>query len=112
MCDTLDLAARLGTPLIVYDGQHLRIRCRQALAAFPGGVSYATKAFTCHAMAALAHREGLTLDVASAGELLTARAAGVPADRLVVHGNNKSVTTEASVAVRRKLRRRNEAQTS
>jgi diaminopimelate decarboxylase len=90
-CDTLDLAARFGTPLIVYDEEHLRQRCRQALAAFPGGASYATKAFTCRAIAALAHHEGLTLDVASAGEFMTARTAGVPADRLIVHGNNKSV---------------------
>ena len=89
-CDTLELAARFGTPLIVYDEEHLRRRCRQALAAFPGAVSYATKAFTCRAMADLAHSEQLTLDVASAGEFLTARAAGVPANRLVVHGNNKS----------------------
>lgn len=89
-CDALELAARFGTPLIVYDEQHLRRRCREALAAFPGGASYATKAFSCRAMAALAHGEGLTLDVASAGEFLVARAAGVPAGRLVVHGNNKS----------------------
>jgi diaminopimelate decarboxylase len=89
-CDALDLAARFGTPLIVYDEDHLRRRCREALAAFPDGVSYATKAFTCRAMAALAHVEGLTLDVASAGEFLVARSAGVPANRLVVHGNNKS----------------------
>ena len=47
--------------------------CREALAAFPAGVSYASKAFTCRAMAALAHDEGLTLDVASAGEFLAAR---------------------------------------
>ncbi len=89
-CDALDLAARFGTPLIVYDEEHLRRRCREALAAFPDGASYATKAFSCRAMAALAHGEGLTLDVASAGEFLVARSAGVPADRLVVHGNNKS----------------------
>jgi diaminopimelate decarboxylase len=89
-CDALDLAARFGTPLIVYDEEHLRRRCREALTAFPDGVSYATKAFTCRAMAALAHGEGLTLDVASAGEFLAARSAGVPASRLVVHGNNKS----------------------
>jgi diaminopimelate decarboxylase len=89
-CDTLDLAARFATPLIVYDEEHLRRRCRAALAAFPAGASYATKAFSCRAMAALAHGEGLTLDVASAGEFLVARSAGVPAERLVVHGNNKS----------------------
>jgi diaminopimelate decarboxylase len=90
-CDALELAARFGTPLIAYDEEHLRRRCREALAAFPAGVSYATKAFTCRAMAALAHGEGLTLDVTSAGEFLVARSADVPADRLVVHGNNKSL---------------------
>lgn len=89
-CDTLELAARFGTPLIVYDEEHLRRRCRQALAAFPGAVSYASKAFTCRAMACLVHSEQLTLDVASAGEFLTALAGGVPAGCLVVHGNNKS----------------------
>lgn len=89
-CDALDLAAQFGTPLIVYDEEQLRRRCREAIAAFPDGVSYATKAFTCRAMAALAHSEGLTLDVASAGEFLVARCAGVPPDQLVVHGNNKS----------------------
>ena len=89
-CDAFDLATRFGTPLIVYDEEHLRQRCRDALAAFPAGVSYATKAFSCRAIAALAHAEGLTLDVASAGEFLVARSAGVPASRLVVHGNNKS----------------------
>ena len=89
-CDAVDLATQFGTPLIVYDEEHLRQRCREARAAFPGGVSYATKAFSCQAMAALAHDERLTLDVASAGEFLVARSAGVPADRLVMHGNNKS----------------------
>jgi diaminopimelate decarboxylase len=89
-CDALDLAAEFGTPLIVYDDEHMRRRCRKALEAFPDGVSYATKAFTCRAMAALAYGEGLTLDVASAGEFLAARSAGVPAGRLVMHGNNKS----------------------
>jgi diaminopimelate decarboxylase len=42
-------------------------------------------------MAGLAYGEGLLLDVATGGEMHVARAAGVPADRLVVHGNNKSM---------------------
>jgi len=87
--DLLDLAAEYGTPLFVYDEQHLRARCREAVAAFGDRVSYATKAFLCKAMAALAHEEGMCLDVASCGELYVARAAGVPAERLVLHGNNK-----------------------
>ena len=90
-CDTLDLAAEFGTPLFVYDEDHLRARCREAAAAFGPHAVYATKAFLCKAMARLAAEEGLGLDVATGGELDVCLAAGVPADRLVFHGNNKSV---------------------
>jgi diaminopimelate decarboxylase len=88
--DLLDLAEEFGTPLFVYDEDHLRNACREAVAAWGDGVAYATKAFLCRAMARLAHEEGMLLDVASGGELYVARSAGVPADRLVLHGNNKS----------------------
>ena len=89
-CDLIDLAGEFGTPLFVYDEQHLRDRCREAVAVFGDGVAYATKAFLCTAMARLAHEEGMALDVATGGELHIALHAGVPADRLVFHGNNKS----------------------
>ena len=89
-CDALDLAARFGTPLFVYDEEHLRARAREAVATFEDGVAYATKAFLCKAMARLAHEEGMHLDVATGGELWVALQAGVPAQRLVLHGNNKS----------------------
>ncbi len=85
-----DLAAEYGTPVFVYDEAHLRNRCRDAVTAFGDGVAYATKAFLCGAMARLAHEEGMQLDVATGGELHVALRAGVPADRLVFHGNNKS----------------------
>jgi diaminopimelate decarboxylase len=88
--DLLDLAAEFGTPLFVYDEYHLRRACREAVAAWGEGVAYGTKAFLCQAMARLAHEEGMHLDVASGGELHVALSAGVPADRLVLHGNNKS----------------------
>lgn len=90
-CDTLELAAELGTPLFVYDEDHLRARCREAVDAFGLGVSYATKAFLCRAMARLAFEEGMSLDVSTGGEYHVARVAGVPPERLVLHGNNKSV---------------------
>jgi diaminopimelate decarboxylase len=93
-----DLAAEFGTPLFVYDEEHLRARCREAVEAFGDGVAYATKAFLCRAMAKLAHEEGMWLDVATGGELHIALSAGVPADRLVLHGNNKSVA-ELSAAL-------------
>jgi len=88
--NVLGLADEYGTPLFVYDEAHIRSRCREAVAAFGDGVAYATKAFLCKAMARLAYEEGLCLDVSTAGELEVALAAGVPASRLVLHGNNKS----------------------
>ncbi len=89
-CDLVDLSAEHGTPLFVYDEAHLRARCRETVAAFGDGATYAAKAFLCRAMAALVHEEGMDIDVASGGELHVALAAGVPARNLVLHGNNKS----------------------
>ncbi|HET6953186.1 MAG TPA: diaminopimelate decarboxylase [Acidimicrobiales bacterium] len=89
-CSLADLAAEFGTPLFVYDEDHLRARCREAVATFGPGVSYAGKAFLCLAMARLVHEEGMHLDVATGGEMHVALTAGVPPDRLVLHGNNKS----------------------
>ncbi len=91
-CRLTHLAAQFGTPLFVYDEDHIRARCREAIGVFgQDNVVYATKAFNCVAMARLAHEEGLMLDVASAGELHVALVAGVPADRCILHGNNKSM---------------------
>ncbi|MDO8389326.1 MAG: diaminopimelate decarboxylase [Actinomycetota bacterium] len=91
-CNLLDVAAQFGTPVFVYDEAHVRARCREAVAAFgPGRAVYATKAFLCGAMARLAYDEGMLLDVASGGELFVALNAGVPADALTLHGNNKSL---------------------
>jgi diaminopimelate decarboxylase len=91
-CSLRDLAAEFGTPLFVYDEQHVRARCREAVGAFGRERAiYATKAFLCRAMARLAFDEGMRLDVATEGELHVALAAGVPASACVMHGNNKSV---------------------
>src|SRR5699024_958598 len=40
-CDVTELAEQYGTPLFIYDEQHLRTRCREAVTAFPDGVAYA-----------------------------------------------------------------------
>jgi diaminopimelate decarboxylase len=94
-----DLAAEFGTPLFIYDEQHLRSRCREAVEAFGHqSAVYATKAFLCRAMADLAYSEGMMLDVASGGELHIALSAGVPASACVLHGNNKSVA-ELTMAI-------------
>jgi len=91
-CSLLDVAKQFGTPVFVYDEEHLRARCHEAVAAFgEQRVIYATKAFFTTAMAKLAHDEGLLLDVATGGELFVALHAGVPASSCVLHGNNKSI---------------------
>jgi len=97
----LELVAQVGTPVFIYDEEHLRRQCRQAREAFGPRVAYASKAFLCKAMAALAHEEGCCIDVSTGGELAVALAAGVPADRLVMHGNNKSeAEIEAALTAR------------
>ena len=88
--DVLDLVGDVGTPVFVYDEQHLRRRCQEAVAAWGTGVAYASKAFLCRAMARLAFEEGMSIDVSTAGEMHVALAAGVTGTRLVLHGNNKS----------------------
>lgn len=93
--DVVDLCAEVGTPVFVYDEEHLRSRCRQARAAWGDSVAYASKAFWCRAMARLVAEEGMAVDVSTGGELHVALAGGVPPERLVLHGNNKS---EAEIA--------------
>jgi diaminopimelate decarboxylase len=91
-CSLVDIAQQFGTPVFVYDEEHLRARCHEALAAFgEQRVIYATKAFFTTAMAKLAYDEGLLLDVATGGELFVAQHAGVPGSSCVMHGNNKSI---------------------
>ena len=90
-----DLAARHGTPLLVYDEATLRNRARayrEGLAAYPGPsrLAFACKAQTTVAVLRVLLEEGLGMDVASEGELAFAVAAGTPGERLIVHGNNKS----------------------
>ncbi len=96
-----ELAERYGTPLFVIDEDDFRGRCREMAAAFGGGanVHYAAKAFLCGEIARWIAEEGLSLDVASGGELAVALHAGFPAERIALHGNNKSVD-ELSVAVK------------
>ena len=90
-CSVAELAEEYGTPLFIYDEAHLRARAREAVEAFGPGVSYASKAFLCKAMAQLVHEEGMDIDVSTAGEFHIAQAAGVPSENMVFHGNNKSL---------------------
>ncbi|HEX8104958.1 MAG TPA: diaminopimelate decarboxylase, partial [Solirubrobacteraceae bacterium] len=94
-CRADALAAEFGTPAIVVDEGALRARAREyadGLAArWPRSrVVFASKAFPCTAVQRVMVEEGLGLDVAGGGEIVTALRAGADPARLVLHGNAKS----------------------
>ena len=95
-CRLSELAERYGTPLYVIDEVTVRTACtayREALKRHYPGPSlpiYASKANSSLVMSRLVASEGFGLDAVSAGELLTALKGGVPVERIVLHGNNKS----------------------
>lgn len=95
--DTVELAQTYGTPLYVMDEQQLRQSCRsymRSIQQFYGGrglAVFASKAFCCKAMCKLIAEEGMGLDVVSAGELYTAMKANFPPERILFHGNNKTM---------------------
>ena len=92
-----ELAQRYGTPLYVLDEATLRGTAqayRSALASYYPGQAlalYASKANSSLAITAVVASEGLGLDAVSAGELLTAVQGGMVPERIVFHGNNKSL---------------------
>jgi diaminopimelate decarboxylase len=103
-CRLDDLAAAQGTPVLVVAEQAVRQRARdyreQLAARWPDSqVAFASKAFPCTAVQRLMVTEGLWLDVAGGGEIITALAAGADPVTLVLHGNAKT-TEEIELAVR------------
>ncbi|HZC30027.1 MAG TPA: diaminopimelate decarboxylase [Gaiellaceae bacterium] len=85
------LADEHGTPLLVYCAQTIRNRVREYREAAPDGlIVYGTKAFANVALLRLLAEEGAGADVSTLGELAFAQAAGIPGERIVFHGNNKS----------------------
>ncbi|MCX5204198.1 diaminopimelate decarboxylase [Streptomyces sp. NBC_00237] len=86
------LAEEFGTPAYFLDEADFRARCRAWADAFgtEADVFYAGKAFLSRAIVRWLKEEGLNLDVCSGGELTTALDAGMPAERIAFHGNNKS----------------------
>jgi diaminopimelate decarboxylase len=88
-----ELADRFGTPLVVYCEETIRRQARTFTDAVGEGgrVFFGTKAFANVALLRLLREEAIGADVASAGELAFARAAGLSRGELIVHGNNKGV---------------------
>lgn len=86
-----ELADQVGTPAYVMDELDFRQRAAAWRDAFAGWtVYYAGKSFLCTTVARWVVEEGLGLDVCSLGELTVALRAGVPAELIGMHGNNKS----------------------
>ena len=86
-----ELAREHGTPVLVYCERTIREQVRAYREAAPGAlIVYGTKAFANIALLRLLAGEGVGADVSTLGELAFARAAGVSAERIVFHGNNKS----------------------
>jgi len=97
--DVRDLAREHGTPLYVVDEQDMRSRARAFATHFAEAfadlgatcdVYYASKALLSSRIAAWMREDGLGIDVASGGELELALRGGMPAERITLHGNNKS----------------------
>ncbi len=104
-CDTIELAREFGTPAYVVAEDDLRARARAFVQAGRDAghedfhVVFASKAFPCTAVLSLFAEEGLWCDVASGGELHLALNAGFEPERIVMHGNAKSVA-ELEMALR------------
>jgi diaminopimelate decarboxylase len=94
-CDVVAIAEEHGTPSYIYSEDDLRTRARAYRGAFErrgvdGEVLFASKAFPATAAYKLFAEEGLSVDVASGGELHIALAAGFDPARIHMHGNNKT----------------------
>lgn len=92
--DCTELAKQYGTPLYVLDEAYIRAMMRVYRDTLDkeygnGLVLYASKAFSCTAVYAIAKQENIGADVVSGGELYTAMQAGFPAEKIYMHGNNK-----------------------
>ena len=93
--DTIDLADKYGTPLMIYDIKTIRNNIndfKEALVSYPVDyeIFYASKAFSSIAMYQILNQENISIDVVSGGELYLAKESGFPSRNISFHGNNKS----------------------
>jgi diaminopimelate decarboxylase len=94
-CDVIELAREFGTPAYVYAEDDIRARAHAYMEAFGARTArfeiiYASKACPCTAVLRLLAEEGLSVDVASGGELYLALRGGFDPARVYMHGNNKT----------------------
>jgi len=94
-CDLKAISQEFGTPCYIYSENLIRKKCQEYKQAFSNNkvdfeILYASKAFLVKAMARILDDEGISLDVASAGEISIALSANFPPGKIFFHGNNKS----------------------
>lgn len=95
--DTVELAAKYGTPAYFLDEATVRENCRKYTSAFrahfPEGSRphFASKALCFKALYPILDSEDFGADVVSGGEMMTALAAGFPAEHICFHGTNKTL---------------------
>ena len=94
--DTVDLAAKYGTPLYLMDENKIREHIKEYKSAFlkyfPKGSNpeFASKSFSCKQIYRIMNEEGMCIDAVSAGEIYTAKSAGFNMSHCFFHGNNKT----------------------
>ncbi len=108
-CRATELAEKYGTPLYVLSENSIREKCQMVkndfLNKYPNThAAYASKALLTSSLVKLIEQEGFYMDVVSGGELYTAIHAKFPSERIIFHGNNKSLE-ELEMAVKNQVGR-------
>lgn len=107
-CDTVSLADTYGTPLYVYDEKTVRQIIndyKNAFADYPKiNMLYASKAFMVKAVAKILDSEGFGFDCVSGGEIYTVLSSGIPLDKSLFNGSNKSYD-ELLYAIKNNIKR-------
>lgn len=94
--DTVDLANKYGTPLMVMDEAKIREKCtiyREAMQAnftHDSMPLFASKALSFKYIYKIVNSENIGIDCVSGGEIFTAVKAGFPMEKAYFHGNSKT----------------------
>lgn len=94
--DTVELAKKHGTPLMLIDEQKVHEKCaiyRNAMQEYFTADSmplFASKALSFKYIYKIVNSENIGIDCVSAGEIFTAVKAGFPMEKAYFHGNNKT----------------------
>ena len=94
--DTVELAEKYSTPLMLMDEDRMRIRMNEYLSAMKRAFTpnsfplFASKALCTKQTYRIAKEEGIGIDLVSPGELYIALKAGFDLSKAFFHGNNKT----------------------